>query len=183
MIVSQMRSIPHTCTCTTCMSCIFITGAMLCIDIQYGTYMYMPEKHTHHFFCSFLSPSLSPLLTYMYMYTHTLSFSHTLSLSRTLSLSHSPSYTLPLTHTHTISLSPPPLTLPTSHHVVQHELTRAHVFLETMGYKARTEVRNVDINLSYQEAKEYARIFKQFDKDKDGHISIHDLRKALHVCM
>jgi glycerol-3-phosphate dehydrogenase len=62
----------------------------------------------------------------------------------------------------------------------KHELTRAHAFLETMGYKARTEVRNVDINLSYQEAKEYARIFKQFDKDKDGHISIHDLRKALH---
>ena len=65
---------------------------------------------------------------------------------------------------------------------MQHELARAEVFLETMGYKARTEVRNVDINLSYQEAKEYGRIFRQFDKDKDGHISIHDLRKALHVC-
>ena len=65
--------------------------------------------------------------------------------------------------------------------ITQHELARAQVFLETMGYKARTEVRNVDIDLSYQEAKEYGRIFRQFDKDKDGHISIHDLRKALHV--
>ena len=55
------------------------------------------------------------------------------------------------------------------------------MFLETMGYKARTEVRNVDISLSYQEAKEYGKIFRQFDKDKDGHISIHDLKKALHV--
>ena len=55
------------------------------------------------------------------------------------------------------------------------------MFLETMGYKARTEVRNVDIDLSYQEAKEYGKIFRQFDKDKDGHICIHDLRKALHV--
>ena len=65
--------------------------------------------------------------------------------------------------------------------LLQHELQRAEVFLETMGYKARTEVRNVDINLSYQEAKEYGKIFRQFDKDRDGHISIHDLRKALHV--
>ena len=55
------------------------------------------------------------------------------------------------------------------------------MFLETMGYKARTEVRNVDISLSYQEAKEYGKIFRQFDKDNDGHISIHDLRKALQV--
>jgi glycerol-3-phosphate dehydrogenase len=62
----------------------------------------------------------------------------------------------------------------------KHELERAQVFLETMGYKARTEVRDVNIDLSYQEAKEYGKIFRQFDKDRDGHISIHDLRKALH---
>lgn len=66
-------------------------------------------------------------------------------------------------------------------YLLQHELTRAYVFLETMGYKARTEVRNVDISLSYQEAKEYGKIFRQFDKDNDGHISLHDLRKALQV--
>lgn len=60
-------------------------------------------------------------------------------------------------------------------------MERAQAFLETMGYKARTEVRNVDIHLSYQEAKEYGKIFKQFDKDRDGHISIHDLRKAIDV--
>ena len=55
------------------------------------------------------------------------------------------------------------------------------MFLETMGYKARTEVRNVDISLTYQEAKEYGKIFRQFDHDKDGHISLHDLREALKV--
>ena len=43
----------------------------------------------------------------------------------------------------------------------QHELQRAQVFLETMGYKARTEVRDVNIDLSYQEAKEYGKIFRQ----------------------
>ena len=48
-----------------------------------------------------------------------------------------------------------------------------------MGLKVATEVRDVPINLSYQEAKSYSQIFKNFDKDKDGHISIHDLRKAL----
>ena len=48
-----------------------------------------------------------------------------------------------------------------------------------MGLKVATEVRDVPISLSYQEAREYSKIFKSFDKDKDGHISIHDLRKAL----
>ena len=48
-----------------------------------------------------------------------------------------------------------------------------------MGYRVRTEVRDVPISLSYQEAKEYSKIFNTFDHDKDGHISIHDLRKAL----
>ena len=55
----------------------------------------------------------------------------------------------------------------------------AKLFLLTMGLKVATEVRNVPINLSYQEAKHYSQIFKDFDKDNDGHISIHDLRKAL----
>ena len=48
-----------------------------------------------------------------------------------------------------------------------------------MGLKVATEVRDAPINLSYQEAKHYSQIFKEFDKDKDGHISIHDLRKAI----
>ena len=53
-----------------------------------------------------------------------------------------------------------------------------------MGYKVRTEVRNVPISLTYQEAKEYSKTFHHFDKDGDGHISIHDLKKALKVqCM
>ena len=33
-----------------------------------------------------------------------------------------------------------------------------------MGYKVRSEVRDVPISLSYQEAKEYSKIFKSFDK-------------------
>ena len=48
-----------------------------------------------------------------------------------------------------------------------------------MGLKAASEVRDSPINLTYQEAKHYSQIFKSFDKDKDGHISIHDLRRAL----
>ncbi len=55
----------------------------------------------------------------------------------------------------------------------------AVVFLQTMGLKVASEVRDAPINLHYQEAKQYSQIFKTFDKDKDGHISIHDLRKAL----
>ena len=48
-----------------------------------------------------------------------------------------------------------------------------------MGLKVATEVRDVPISLSYQEAKEYGKIFRTFDKDNDGDISIHDLCKAL----
>ncbi len=48
-----------------------------------------------------------------------------------------------------------------------------------MGLKVATELRDVPIHLTYQEAKEYGTIFRSFDKDKDGHINIHDLRKAL----
>ena len=48
-----------------------------------------------------------------------------------------------------------------------------------MGFKVRHEVRNVEIKLSYQEAKRYTEIFKSLDKDKDGHISIYDLKRAL----
>ena len=53
------------------------------------------------------------------------------------------------------------------------------MFLQTMGLSVAREVRDVPICLSYQEANELLKIFKSFDKDKDGHISTHDLRKAL----
>ena len=46
----------------------------------------------------------------------------------------------------------------------QDELQRARHFLQSMGYKVRSEVRNVPISLSYQEAKEYSKIFKSLDK-------------------
>ena len=62
---------------------------------------------------------------------------------------------------------------------VQEQIERARQFLQTMGFKARLDVRNVSISLSYQEAQTYSKIFKSFDKDRDGHINIHDLRKAL----
>lgn len=55
----------------------------------------------------------------------------------------------------------------------------AKQFLQSMGLRVATEVRDAPINLSYQEAKRYSEIFKNFDKDRDGHISIHDLRSAL----
>lgn len=58
-------------------------------------------------------------------------------------------------------------------------MTDAKHFLQTMGFKVRHEVRNVEIKLSYQEAKRYTEIFKSLDKDKDGHISIYDLKRAL----
>ena len=61
----------------------------------------------------------------------------------------------------------------------QEEEDIAVVFLQTMGLKVASEVRDAPINLSYLEAKHYSQIFKTFDKDRDGHISIHDLRKAL----
>ena len=49
-----------------------------------------------------------------------------------------------------------------------------------MGLSVAREVRNVPISLSYQEANELLKVFKKLDKDKDGHISTHDLRKALN---
>lgn len=49
-----------------------------------------------------------------------------------------------------------------------------------MGLKARSEIRDVEISLSYQEAKNYQAIFQSLDKDRDGHISIYDMRRALH---
>lgn len=62
---------------------------------------------------------------------------------------------------------------------MQAEKENAHHFLQTMGLSVARDVRNVPISLSYQEANELLKIFKNFDKDKDGHISTHDLRKAL----
>ena len=49
-----------------------------------------------------------------------------------------------------------------------------------MGLSVAREVRNVPISLSYQEANELLKVFKKLDKDKDGHISTQDLRKALN---
>ena len=48
-----------------------------------------------------------------------------------------------------------------------------------MGLSVARDVRDVPISLSYQEANDLLKIFHNFDKDKDGHISTHDLRKAL----
>ena len=48
-----------------------------------------------------------------------------------------------------------------------------------MGLSVAREVRDVPISLSYQEANELLKVFKKLDKDKDGHISTQDLRKAL----
>ena len=48
-----------------------------------------------------------------------------------------------------------------------------------MGLSVARDVRDVPISLSYQEANDLLKIFKKLDKDKDGHISTHDLRKAL----
>ncbi len=48
-----------------------------------------------------------------------------------------------------------------------------------MGSKVRSDVRNVEIKLSYKEAKMFTQIFQSLDKDKDGHISIYDLKKAI----
>ena len=62
---------------------------------------------------------------------------------------------------------------------VQAKEDEAKLFLQTMGLKVATEVRDAPINFSSQEAKHYSEIFKEFDKDKNGHISIHDLRKAI----
>ena len=48
-----------------------------------------------------------------------------------------------------------------------------------MSLEVARDVRDIPINLSYEEAKHYSQIFKSFDKDQEGHISMHDLRKAL----
>ena len=48
-----------------------------------------------------------------------------------------------------------------------------------MGYKVRKELQEAPINLSYQEAMKYSKIFKGLDSDRDGHISLQDLKKAL----
>jgi len=43
-------------------------------------------------------------------------------------------------------------------------------YLQGMGYKARQELNDLPINLSYTEAQSYLEKFKAFDKDGDGHI-------------
>eukprot|EP00731_Ephydatia_muelleri_P019945 Em0012g770a len=62
----------------------------------------------------------------------------------------------------------------------QAQMDDARQYLEGMGYKVRKELQEAPINLSYQEAMKYTRVFKGLDSDKDGHISIQDLRKALN---
>ena len=61
----------------------------------------------------------------------------------------------------------------------QAQMDDARQYLEGMGYKVRKELQEAPINLSYQEAMKYTKVFKGLDSDKDGHISIQDLRKAL----
>ena len=52
----------------------------------------------------------------------------------------------------------------------KNQLDAANQYLESMGYKARSEVRDVPISLSYNEAQAYLNTFKNFDRDGDGHI-------------
>lgn len=52
----------------------------------------------------------------------------------------------------------------------QAQAAAAELYLESMGYLARKEVREVPISLSYTEAQSYLNKFKAFDKDGDGHI-------------
>ena len=52
----------------------------------------------------------------------------------------------------------------------QAQTAAAELYLESMGFLARKEAREVPISLSYTEAQSYLNTFKAFDKDGDGHI-------------
>lgn len=52
----------------------------------------------------------------------------------------------------------------------QAQIAAAEQYLESMGYLARKEVREVPISLSYTDAQNYLKMFKAFDRDGDGHI-------------
>ena len=52
----------------------------------------------------------------------------------------------------------------------QAQFESAKLFLQGMGCKARQELYDLPINLSYTEAQNYIKKFKAFDKDGDGHI-------------
>ena len=52
----------------------------------------------------------------------------------------------------------------------QAQIAAAEQYLESMGYLARKEVREVPISLSYTDAQNYLKKFKAFDRDGDGHI-------------
>ena len=80
---------------------------------------------------------------------------------------------------HNPSLHPPSCAPPIAP-PPQAQMDDARQYLEGMGYKVRKELQEAPINLSYQEAMKYTRVFKGLDSDKDGHISIQDLRKALN---
>ena len=53
---------------------------------------------------------------------------------------------------------------------LQKQLESAKQFLQGMGHKARQDLYELPINLSYAEAQNYIKKFKAFDKDGDGHI-------------
>jgi glycerol-3-phosphate dehydrogenase len=59
------------------------------------------------------------------------------------------------------------------------ELKDAKVFLQCMGSEARSELKNIPINFSPVEIQGYTRTFSRFDYNKDGHITVLEMRKAL----
>jgi glycerol-3-phosphate dehydrogenase len=48
-----------------------------------------------------------------------------------------------------------------------------------MGSEARSELKNIPINFSPVEIQGYTRTFSRFDYNKDGHITVLEMRKAL----
>jgi Ca2+-binding EF-hand superfamily protein len=47
-----------------------------------------------------------------------------------------------------------------------------------MGSEARSELKNIPINFSPVEIQGYTRTFSRFDYNKDGHITVLEMRKA-----
>lgn len=47
-----------------------------------------------------------------------------------------------------------------------------------MGSEARHELRNIPINFSPTEIQRYTQTFMRFDYNKDGHITVLDIRKV-----
>ncbi|EDV21156.1 uncharacterized protein TRIADDRAFT_64277 [Trichoplax adhaerens] len=59
------------------------------------------------------------------------------------------------------------------------EEEKAHAFLKTMGYRLKRDLIGSNISLDNVDVEAYKRVFKDFDRDGDGHISPRDLRKLL----